>query len=326
MGALDKVGERGSSVKNHRQGLRIILKKIDSVEAVGHRVVHGAEEFKEPALIDRRVISKIKACCALAPLHNPANLEGILACSDILRGIPQVAVFDTAYHQSLPEKAFIYGLAYSFYQKDKIRRYGFHGTSHEYIVIEAAKRLKKDISRVNLITCHLGNGCSITAIKNGKSIDTSMGFTPLEGLLMGTRSGDIDPAVITYLIRSKKMTAPSVDELLNKKSGLKGVSGISNDIRKIKDAAQKGSPRARLAIDIFVYRIQKYISAYSGVLGKTDAVIFTAGIGENQPALIKDICRNLFDNLKVRPRVMAIPTDEELMIARQTYKVVTRSR
>lgn len=323
-GAIERIGEKGGSIKNHRQGLESILKEIDGVQAVGHRVVHGAEEFKEPTLLNRKVINKIKACCALAPLHNPANLEGIFACSDILKGIPQVAVFDTAFHQTLPEKAFIYGLPYRFYQKDKIRKYGFHGTSHEYVAIEAAKRLRKSILKVNLITCHLGNGCSITAVKKGKSVDTSMGFTPLEGLLMGTRSGDIDPALVTYLIQKKNMSTQDVDVLLNKESGLKGVSGVSNDMRKIKEAAQKGNPRAKLAIEIFVYRIQKYISAYLGILGKTDAVVFTAGIGENQPQVIKDTCRNLFDNLKQKPKVMVIPTDEELMIARQVYRVVSR--
>ena len=240
----------------------------------------------------------------------------------MLKGIRQVAVFDTAFHQTLPQKACIYGLPYSFYQKDKIRKYGFHGSSHEYVAAEAAKRLTKYIAKVNLITCHLGNGCSITAIKNGKSVDTSMGFTPLEGLLMGTRSGDIDPAVVTYLIQKKKMPAASVDTLLNKESGLKGVSGISNDMRKVMDAAKKGNAQARLAIEIFIYRIQKYISAYLGILGRTDAVVFTAGIGENQPWVVQEICKGLFGNLKRKPRVMVIPTDEELMIARQTFRVV----
>ncbi len=320
-GAIEKIGEKGAPVKDHRQGLEIVLKKVDGVQAVGHRLVHGAEAFREPALIDRRVIREIKACCGLAPLHNPANLAGILACSDILKGVAQVGVFDTAYHQTLPPKAFIYGLPYNFYSKDKIRRYGFHGTSHEYAALEAAKRLGKPLFRINLITCHLGNGCSIAAIRNGKSVDTSMGFTPLEGLLMGSRSGDIDPAVITYLIEKKKMPAGEVDRLLNQESGLKGISGISNDMRKVKEAAKKGNVRARLAIEIFIYRVQKYISAYLGVLGRAEAVIFTAGIGENHPGIVKRICRGILDNLKIKPEVMIIPTDEELMIARQTYKV-----
>ena len=321
-GAIERIGEKGAPVENHRQGLEIVLKKVDGVQAVGHRLVHGAEAFREPALIDRKVIREIRACCGLAPLHNPANLAGILGCSDILKGVPQVGVFDTAYHQTLPPKAFIYGLPYSFYRKDKIRRYGFHGTSHEYAAGEAAKRLGKPLSRINLITCHLGNGCSIAAIKNGKSIDTSMGFTPLEGVMMGTRCGDIDPAVITYLIEKKKMPAGDVDRLLNQESGLKGISGISNDMRKIKEAAQKGNYRAKLAIEIFIYRVQKYISAYLGVLGRTEAVVFTAGISENQPGIIREICRGIFDNLKLKPKIMVIPADEELMIARQTYQLL----
>jgi len=323
-GAIERIGEKGASVKDHRQGLEIVLKKVDGVQAVGHRLVHGAEAFREPALIDRKVIRKIKACCGLAPLHNPANLAGILACSDILKGVPQVGVFDTAYHQTLPPKAFIYGLPYSFYRKDKIRRYGFHGTSHHYVAWEAAKKLKKNIARVNLITCHLGNGCSITAIKNGKSIDTSMGFTPLEGLLMGSRCGDIDPAAVTYLIERKKISPADVDRLLNQESGLKGISGISNDMRKILQSADMGNQRCKLAIEMFVYRIRKYISAYLGILGKTDAVVFTAGISENQPRIVKGITDGLFDNLKSKPKIMVIPTDEELMIARQTYRIVRK--
>jgi acetate kinase len=323
-GALERIGEKESPVKNHPQGLRAILSGIDKVDTIGHRVVHGAQEFKEPTLINRKVIRKVRECCRLAPLHNPANLEGIIACDSILKGIKQVAVFDTAFHQTLPPRAFIYGLPYRFYQKDKIRKYGFHGTSHEYVAREAAKKLGKDISKVNLITCHLGNGCSITAIQKGESIDTSMGFTPSEGLLMGTRCGDIDPALITYLIRKKRMSATDVDELLNKESGLKGISGISNDIRKIEHAVKKGNSRAGLAIEIFIYRIRKYIGAYLGILGKADAIVFTAGIGENRPQLAQKICAGLFNNLKVKPKIIVIPTDEELMIARQTYKIASR--
>ena len=321
-GSIDRIGEKVSFIKNHRQALEKILEKIKGVDAIGHRVVHGGEQFQEPVVINSRVIRKIKTCCNLAPLHNPANLDGIRACGEILRNIKQVAVFDTAFHQSLPEKAFIYGLPYQFYQNYKIRKYGFHGTSHQYVVGEAAKKLKKHISWVNLITCHLGNGCSITAIKNGKSVDTSMGFTPLEGVMMGTRSGDIDPAVITYLIEKKRIPPPDVDRLLNRESGLKGISGISNDMRKILQSADKGNQRCKLAIEMFVYRIRKYISAYLGVLGKTDALVFTAGISENQPRIVKGITDGLFDNLKIKPKIMVISTDEELMIARQTYRIV----
>ena len=323
-GTIDKIGEKGNFIGSHCQALGMILEEIKGVDAIGHRVVHGGEQFQEPVVIDSRVIRKIKTCCGLAPLHNPANLDGIKAYEGILKNIKQVAVFDTAFHQSLPEKAFIYGLSYSFYRKDKTRRYGFHGTSHEYAAGEAAKRLGKPFSRINLITCHLGNGCSITAIRNGKSVDTSMGFTPLEGLLMGSRCGDIDPAVITYLIEKKKMPAGDVDRLLNQESGLRGISGISNDMRKIKEAAQKGNYRAKLAIEIFIYRVQKYISAYLGILGKTNAVVFTAGISENQPRIIKSITDGLFGNLRIKPKIMVISTDEELMIARQTYKIVRK--
>ena len=321
-GIVDRIGEKDSSIKNHHQALDTILQKIKGVDAVGHRVVHGAEEFREPALIDEKVIRKINGCSFLAPLHNPANLGGILACKKILKGIKQVAVFDTAFHQSLPARAFIYGLPYRLYQIYRIRKYGFHGTSHEYASCEAAKKLKKSISKINAITCHLGNGCSIAAIKNGKSVDTSMGFTPLEGLVMGTRCGDIDPALITYLIREKKMSLKSVDELLNKESGLKGISGISNDMRKLKTQADKGNKRCLLAIEIFIYRLKKYISAYLGILATADAVVFTGGIGEHHSWLVRKVCNGLFSNLKIKPKVMVIPADEELMIARQTYNTI----
>lgn len=323
-GVIERIGEKGSPVTNHRQGLKLILKAVGRVEAVGHRVVHGAEDFREPKLINEKVIRKIRECSRLAPIHNPANLEGILACKALLKGIKQAAVFDTAFHQSLPPRAFIYGLPYRFYRQDKIRKYGFHGTSHEYVAYEAARLLRKNISQVNLITCHLGNGCSIAAIKNGRPIDTSMGFTPLEGLLMGTRSGDIDPAIITYLIRKKRLSPEAVDEILNRESGLKGISGISNDMRKITLAARRGNRRAQLAIEIFIYRLKKYIWAYLGALGRADAVVFTAGIGEHRPEIVRGACKGLFNNLRVRPKVMVIPTDEELMIARQTYKLVKK--
>jgi acetate kinase len=323
-GIVDRIGEKEGSVKNHRQALEILLRKIERVDAIGHRVVHGAEEFKQPALIDQKVIRRIRACSKLAPLHNPANLEGILACRQVLKGIKQAAVFDTAFYQSLPQRAFVYGLPYNLYQKYGIRKYGFHGASHEYVALEAARTLKRAISKVNLITCHLGNGCSVSAIKNGRCIDTSMGFTPLEGLVMGTRCGDIDPALITYLIREKKMPPESVDQLLNKESGLKGISGVSNDMRKLKEQAERGNKRCQLAIEIFIYRLKKYISAYLGILGRADALVFTAGIAEHHPWLIRKACKGLFNNLKAKPKVMIIPTDEELMIARQTYRVIRK--
>jgi len=230
-GVIERIGEKGSKIQDHYSGLKIILRQINQVELVGHRVVHGAEEFKRPVLINQPVIKKIRQCCSIAPLHNPANLAGILACKRLLPGIRQVAVFDTAFHQTLPDYAYIYGLPYAYYKTLGIRKYGFHGTSHEYVAYEAARILKKPINRLKIITCHLGNGCSITAIDKGKSVDTSMGFTPLEGLVMGTRCGDIDPALVTYLMRKKRIKIHQIDEILNKASGLKGISGISNDMR-----------------------------------------------------------------------------------------------
>ncbi|MDD4909564.1 MAG: acetate kinase [Candidatus Omnitrophica bacterium] len=321
-GMIERIGERNSKVKNHHQGLELILSKVGEVDAVGHRVVHGGEFFKRPSLINSRVVRVIKLCCKLAPLHNPANLEGINACRQLLPGIKQAAVFDTAFHQSIPGYAFIYALPFSYYKKLGIRRYGFHGTSHQYVTNEAAKILRKPLNRVNIISCHLGNGCSITAVKSGKSVDTSMGFTPLEGLVMGTRCGDIDPALVTFIMRRKKMGREEMERVLNKESGLKGLSGIGNDMRRIEEAARRGSKQAALALDVFIYRIRKYIGAYLAAIGNTDAVVFTAGIGENQGYIRARICRNLFDNLKNRPRVLVIPTDEELMIARETYKII----
>ncbi|MEW6100723.1 MAG: acetate kinase [Candidatus Omnitrophota bacterium] len=321
-GMIEHIAEKGSKVKDHYSGLEIILKKIPMVSAVGHRVVHGAEEFKRPVLIDKKVIKKIKQCSLIAPLHNPANLAGILACKALLPKVRQAAIFDTAFHQTIPDYAYIYGLAYSYYKDYGIRKYGFHGSSHEYVSAEAARRLKKPIKRLKIITCHLGNGCSITAINKGRSVDTSMGFTPLEGLIMGTRSGDIDPALVTYIMRKKKIDTSAMEEILNKESGLKGISGISNDMRVLEKKASKGDLRAKLAIDIFVYRIRKYIGAYCAIMGGCDALVFTAGIGENQKKVRERICRGLFGHLKFAPRVFVIPTDEELLIARKTYKLI----
>ena len=349
-GSLEHIGEQGSEFPNHYSGLKIILEKINSVQqrvpadpirpgtvqqrvpadpirpgtvqAVGHRVVHGAEKFKKPVVINRNVIKEIEVCAEIAPLHNPANLSGILACQKLLPGVKQVAVFDTAFHQSIPAQAHIYGLPYDYYRRLGIRKYGFHGTSHEYVAIEAARILKKPLHKLKLITCHLGNGCSITAIDKGKSVDTSMGFTPLEGLVMGTRCGDVDPALITHIIRKEKLDIKQMERILNKESGLKGISGISNDMRELEIKAHAGNQRAKLAIDIFVYRTRKYIGAYLSVLGRLDALIFTAGIGENQPSIRKRICKDLFSCLGHLPKIMVIPTNEELMIARQTYKLI----
>ncbi len=323
-GAIEHIGEDGSKFGDHYSGLKIILEEIKLVEAVGHRVVHGAEDFNKPALVNQQVIKGIKKCCAIAPLHNPANLSGILACRKLLPGVKQVVVFDTAFHQSIPEQAFIYGLPYDYYQKLRARKYGFHGTSHEYVAAEASRLLKKPASRLKLITCHLGNGSSITAVCGGKSVDTSMGYTPLEGLVMGTRCGDVDPALITHIMHKKNLNPKEMDRILNKESGLKGISGISNDMRLLEAKANEGNLRAKLAVDIFVYRIRKYIGAYLAVLGGLDALIFTAGIGENQASVRDGICKGLFDCLKVKPKILVIPTNEELMIARQTYKLIKR--
>jgi acetate kinase len=321
-GAVEHIAEPGSKVRDHYLGLKMILGKVDGVDAVGHRVVHGAEAFHEPVVINRAVLKEIKRCCAIAPLHNPANLAGILACNKLLPGIKQVAVFDTAFHHSLPDYACIYGLPYEYYRRLGIRKYGFHGTSHEYVAHEAARILRKPLSQLKIITCHLGNGCSIAAVNRGKSIDTSMGFTPLEGLVMGTRCGDIDPALVSYIMQRKKISAQEVERILNKESGLKGISGISNDMRELERASRKGSRQAKLAVDIFVYRARKYIGAYIAALAGCDALVFTAGIGEHQPAIRRRIAQRLFSHLKKAPAVLVIPTNEELMIARQTYNLI----
>ena len=321
-GKIEHIAETGSPVQDHYTGLKIIIAKINTVAAVGHRVVHGAERFRKPVLIDTSVIRKIRRCCIIAPLHNPANLAGIMACKKLLPGVKQVAVFDTAFHQTIPDYAYIYGLPYEYYKRYGIRKYGFHGTSHEYVAGEASRILKRPLNKLKIITCHLGNGCSIAAVQKGRSIDTSMGFTPLEGLVMGTRCGDIDPALVTYIIRKKYLDLDSVDDLLNKASGLKGISGISNDMRVLASHAKAGDKRAKLAIDIFIYRIKKYIGSYIAIMGGADAVVFTAGIGENQKKIRDRVCQGLFTHFKKKPKVLVIPTDEELMIAKQAYRLV----
>jgi acetate kinase len=320
-GIIEHIQEKGSKIKDHYAGLKIILGKVKQVDLVGHRVVHGAEKFKKPTFINARVIRKIKECVELAPIHNPANLAGILACKRLLPQVKQVAVFDTAFHQTLPDYAYIYGLPYEYYRRFGIRKYGFHGTSHEYVAGEGARRLKRPIHKLKIITCHLGNGCSITAVDRGKSIDTSMGFTPLEGLIMGTRCGDIDPALVTYIMHKKKLNIFQIEDILNKASGLKGISGISNDMRILEAKAKKTDGRAKLAIDIFIYRIKKYIGAYTAIMAGCDAVIFTGGIGENQRRIRRKITQGLFSHLKKKPEILVIPTDEELMIARQAYQL-----
>ena len=299
-----------------------VLSDVSEVTGVGHRVVHGGEEFSESILIDDEIIENIEKFSELAPLHNPPSLEGIRGCMKIFHNVPQVAVFDTAFHHSMPDYAYCYGIPYGFYEKYGIRRYGFHGTSHRYVSGKAAEMLGRPFEELNMITVHLGNGCSIAAITGGKSVDTSMGFTPLEGLLMGTRSGDLDPAVVTFLMHREGLDADGVTELLNKQSGLLGVSGVSNDMRDILKAIDEGNARARLAYDIFVYRIKKYIGSYAAVLGKVDAVIFTAGIGENVHRIKDSIRDDLKPLLGDGTRFLTVGTNEELLIAKDTGKIV----
>ncbi len=319
-----------------------VIASMDEIGAVGHRVVHGAETFADSCVIDDSVMAALRECIPLAPLHNPANIIGIEACAKLMPGVKQVAVFDTAFHQTMPKQAFMYAIPYELYEQKKIRKYGFHGTSHKFVSGEAAKLLGKPIEDLKLITCHLGNGSSITAVKNGKCVDTSMGFTPLDGVIMGTRCGSIDPAVVTYLINNCGMTAEEVDATLNKKSGVYGVSGISSDFRDLAKAAKEGNERAKLAGEMFAYSVKKLIGAYAAAMGGVDAIIFTGGIGENDAAYRMSITSGLeymgvkLDSEKnqVRGQVrdisaddaivktLVIPTNEELMIALDTKRLV----
>jgi len=330
-GIIERIGEKRSLVKNHHQGVKVlvadILKKqvvsdLSEISAIGHRVVHGGETFTQPHLIDQRVVKKIKECAQLAPLHNPVNLAGISGCRKIFPHISQVAVFDTAFHQSIPEHAFMYPLPINYYKRYKVRKYGFHGTSHQFVAEQAAKVLKKPLNKLKLITCHLGNGCSLTAIDRGKSIDTSMGFTPLEGLMMGTRSGDIDIAAVFHLMKKEKLTPHQMDEILNKKSGILGVSGLSNDFRTLKKAVKRGNRRAKLAYDMFIYRLKKYIGAYYFILGRPDAICITGGIGEHSNKIDDIIKKGVLRICDKKTKVLVIPTDEELMIANLTYGLI----
>ncbi|MCK4404533.1 MAG: acetate kinase [candidate division Zixibacteria bacterium] len=325
----------------------VIRDKLE-IDAVGHRVVHGGEKFPDSVLINQEVMQVLRSCIELAPLHNPHNIRGINACKQILPGIPQVAVFDTAFHQRMPAYAYLYGIPYVLYKRYGIRRYGFHGTSHFYVSRRAAKLMSRPIEDLNLITCHLGNGASMTAIKGGISVDTSMGFTPLEGLLMGTRSGDLDPAIILHIMAQEELSLHEANTLLNKHSGLQGISGISGDMRDIISEAQKGNSSAQLALDVYCYRIRKYIGAYAAVLGGLDALIFTAGIGENSPVVRKKSCESLeFLGIKIneeknkqasskrakeiqtndsKVKVFSIPTNEELVIALDTKRVIQETK
>ncbi len=318
-----------------------VIASMEEIEAIGHRVVHGGEKFAASALVTPAVKDAIRSCFVLAPLHNPPNMTGIEACEEAMPGVPQVAVFDTAFHQTMPSEAFTYAIPYDLYKKLGIRRYGFHGTSHQYVAQRAAHMLGRDIKDLKIITCHLGNGSSITAVKNGRSIDTSMGMTPLAGISMGTRSGDIDPAIPMYLMEREKLTAQQVDDILNKKSGMLGISGISSDFRDLYAASDAGNVRATLALDIFKYQCRKIIGSYAAAMGGVDAIVFTAGVGENNDDVRFGACSGLefmgveidFDkNLTARTecdvsmpgsrvRVLVVPTNEELAIANETARI-----
>ena len=307
-----------------------VIRSKDLIGGIGHRVVHGGEEFKRSTMITPGVVRSIEKYSELAPLHNPPALLGIKACSRILSGVPQVAVFDTSFHQTMPPEAFLYGLPFKFYKKYGIRKYGFHGTSHRFVADRAAKALKRPLNGLKLVTCHLGNGCSMTAVKNGESVDTTMGFTPLEGLVMGTRSGDLDPAVVFYLMEKERLSPNHISDILNKESGLLGISGVSNDMRDIMKAAKRGNglrrQRARMAIEMFIYRIEKYIGAYQAAMNGLDAVILTAGIGENNPWIMKRLKKDLKEVVSKKVKFLIIPTNEELLIARDTYNIIKRSK
>jgi len=371
-GGVEKIGMKGSFLKHQRRdGQKVMLegeilehqlaveyilgvltsekhgaiKSLEEIQAVGHRVVHGGEKFNSSVLITDEVIHKIEECIEIAPLHNPPNLAGIRAISELLPLVPQVAVFDTAFHQTMPEYAYMYGIPYSLYTKYGIRRYGFHGTSHRYVSQRACDFLGLDIKKTKMITAHIGNGASIAAIENGKSVDTSMGFTPIEGLMMGTRSGDVDLGVVTFLMEKEMIGAAAVSTLFNKHSGVLGVSGISSDMRDIENAIEEGNERAKLAMDMYEYRIKKYIGSYIAALGGIDVLVFTGGVGENQTSTREYVCEGLrfmgveIDNelnakshgkevLLSTPnstvKVVVIPTDEEFMIASDTLEIVEK--
>jgi len=341
-------------VRDHAEGIELIVAHLTDAEkgvihdrreiaGIGHRVVHGGERFKATVPIDEPVLEALRDCIPLAPLHNPPNIVGIEACARVLPGIPQAGVFDTAFHQTMPRQSYMYPIPLSCYQKHRIRRYGFHGTSHLFVAKATAAYLEKPLEALRLVTCHLGNGSSVTAIRGGRSVDTTMGFTPLAGLMMGTRCGDIDPAIPLFLQKAEGLSAQEVDALLNKKSGLQGISEISSDMRDIEARAAEGDVQAQLAIDMLVHRIRKAIGAYLAVLNGADAVVFTAGIGENDRLVRKLVCQNMdalgigFDEqanekrgdgvLDIglpdsRVRVLVVPTNEELEIAEQTAEVL----
>ena len=341
---------------DHKAAIRAILDNLtdaetgciagfDEIDAVGHRVVHGGEKFSESVLIDKDVEAKIRECYDIAPLHNPANMTGIEAITALMPDVPQVAVFDTAFHQTMPAKSFMYALPYKYYEEDGVRRYGFHGTSHRYVSQRVCEFLGVDISKQKIVTCHIGNGGSITAVDGGRSVDTSMGLTPVEGLMMGTRVGDVDPGALTFLMTKHGLSASELQTIINKESGVLGVSGLSNDMREIEAAVKAGDPRATLALDMYEQRIIKYVGAYAAEMGGLDIIVFTGGVGENQTGVRENVCKPLaFTGVEVdkavndgvrgeeavistaasRVKVCVIPTDEELMIARDTEDIVSK--
>lgn len=340
-------------IPNHSKGISLVidallddnhgvLDSMDDINAVGHRVVHGGEKFADSVRITDEVVEKMEEVSDLAPLHNPPNIAGIKVCQELMPGKPQVGVFDTAFHQSMPAEAYTYALPYEYYEKYGVRRYGFHGTSHRFVAKRAAKLIDKDYSSSKIVTCHLGNGASVAAVKNGKSIDTSMGLTPLEGLVMGTRCGDIDPAIVPFLQEKEDLSSKEIDNIMNKESGLLGISGVSNDSRDIQEAAAEGNERAQLAGDVFNYRVKKYIGAYTAAMGGVDAIVFTAGIGENAIEIREGILNGLeylgfeldkeandsrgkeveISKAGSDTKVFVIPTNEELVIARDTAEIL----
>ena len=369
-GIIEKIGMKGSFLKvtlpngekvmlegeilEHRAGIEYILgvllsekygciKSLDEIDAVGHRVVHGGERFNTSVLITEEVIDMLNECIELAPLHNPPNLKGIYAIQELLPDTPQVSVFDTAFHQTMPDYAYMYGIPYSLYEKYGIRRYGFHGTSHRYVSKRACEFLNVPYEEQRIITAHIGNGGSLAAIKNGKSIDTSMGMTPVEGLIMGTRSGDVDPGVISYIMDKERMSAQGISTLVNKFSGVLGMSGVSSDMREIEAAIKEGNKRAKLALDAYNYRIKKYVGSYAAAMGGVDILVFTGGVGENQAATRSDVCKDmafmgieldeelnasvratevLISKPESKVKVVIIPTDEELTIAKDTVEIL----
>ena len=369
-GIIEKIGMHGSFLRNirndgdtvkltgeiidHQAGIEYLLgvltsqehgslNSLEEIDAVGHRIVHGGETFKSSILINDEVIAKIQECAELAPLHNPPNLKGISAFSSLIPDVRQIGVFDTAFHQSMPDYAYMYAIPYSLYKKYGIRRYGFHGTSHSYVSKKACEFLNVDINKQKIITCHLGNGASITAVKNGQSVDTSMGLTPVEGMIMGTRSGDLDLGVLTFIMNKEEIGVSAANSLINKHSGLLGISGVSSDMREVEKASFDGNKRAQLSLRMYEYRIKKYIGAYSAVMDGVDIIVFTGGIGENDIHVRKNVCSGLsylgleFDdpvNEKTkgkageiskkssRVKVLVIPTNEELVIAEDTAKIL----